>query len=118
MDERIVPYLPEGTYVYEKKTYSMLHGIRDRFGQLQRRSVVLYGIRTDVCVKQTALDLIEMGCEVRLLTDATSAATAIEYDTALDRMVQAGVYLETVESCVAHLVKDTCPQQVEELFNM
>jgi hypothetical protein len=65
---------------------------------LRRPNVVLVGMETHVCVAQTALDLLEAGLHVFLPVDALAARGAVDHDTALRRLEQAGAVLTTAEA--------------------
>src|SRR5215471_10906355 len=65
---------------------------------LRRPSVVLAGMETHVCVSQTALDLLQAGLHVYLPVDALAARGAIDHDTALLRLEQAGAIPTTAEA--------------------
>lgn len=65
---------------------------------LRRPNIVLVGMETHVCVAQTALDLLLAGLHVFLPVDALGARAAIDHDTALRRLEQAGAVLTTVEA--------------------
>jgi nicotinamidase-related amidase len=64
-----------------------------------RPRVVLCGIETHVCVLNTALDLLAHDFRVYLAVDALGARAAVDHDTALRRLEQAGAILTTVEGC-------------------
>lgn len=61
-------------------------------------SVVLAGFETHVCILQTALDLLTRGIVVFVAVDAVASRFAIDHETALRRLEQAGVVLTTSES--------------------
>jgi nicotinamidase-related amidase len=65
-----------------------------------RTRIVLVGIETHVCVLNTALDLLKANFHVYLAVDALASRYPIDHETALKRLVQAGAYLTTVETCV------------------
>ena len=55
-----------------------------------RKTAILVGLETDVCVAHSARGLLQEGYQVAVVADATGApGKAHEYD--LDRMKQAGV---------------------------
>jgi isochorismate hydrolase len=62
-----------------------------------RRSVVLAGCETHICLLQTALDLLEEEFDVAVVTDACSSRTERNRDAAFDRLAGAGVDLVTTE---------------------
>jgi nicotinamidase-related amidase len=62
-----------------------------------RKTAVLVGLETDVCVTHSALGLLERGYRVVVLADATgSPGTA--HNFGLQRMRAAGVILSSVKS--------------------
>jgi hypothetical protein len=58
----------------------------------RRRTVVLAGLETDVCVTHSALGLLDRGCRVAVVADATFAPGAM-HEHGLARMRGAGVML-------------------------
>ena len=64
-----------GVKVFEgKKQFSMLTPEVDAyFTALQRGTIVLYGCEAHICMKQTALDLIERDFEVFVVVDACTS---------------------------------------------
>lgn len=72
-----------------------------------RKSVVIYGIETHVCVQQTCLDLLAQGYHVHLLTDGASSQLPLDRSTALIQLREAGVTLTTSESALFELMRDT-----------
>lgn len=73
---------------------------------LRRPNIVLVGMETHVCVAQTALDLIEAGLHVFLPVDALAARVAIDHDTAIRRLEQAGAVPTTVEAIAFEWTRD------------
>jgi hypothetical protein len=65
---------------------------------LRRPNVVLVGMETHVCVMQTGLDLLNAGLHVFLPVDALASRGALDHDTALRRLEQAGAVLTTAEA--------------------
>ena len=86
--------------IVEKPTFSAwAHGpCRDALLKIDRPQVVVVGIEAHVCVQQTALDLRSRDYDVFVCADAVGSRGRVDYDCALNRMRQAGVYVTTVES--------------------
>ncbi len=70
----------------------------------QRKTVILCGQETHVCVLQTALDLLELGYRVFVAADAVCSREAANWKFALDEMRQAGCVVEPVESVLFKLL--------------
>jgi hypothetical protein len=78
---------------------------------LRRPNVVLVGMETHVCVSQTALDLLAAGLHVFLPVDALAARGAVDHDTALRRLEQAGAVLTTAEAIAFEWMSDAAHPQ-------
>lgn len=95
----IVEKLPEGTAVYNK----MMFGLADQPDILAavertgRKTAVLVGLETDVCIAHSALGLLQKGYNVVAVTDAT-ASPGNGHTVGLERMRRAGILLVTVKS--------------------
>jgi nicotinamidase-related amidase len=73
---------------------------------LKRTQVILCGIETHVCVYQTALDLLEAGYEVQVVTDAVSSRDPANKALALRRLEVEGVSLTGTEMVLFELLND------------
>ena len=69
------------------------------FPALGRTKIVLTGIEAHVCVLHTGLDLLAANFQVYLAVDAIASRYAVDRETALRRLEQAGAVLTTVETC-------------------
>ena len=96
--------LPEHSPIIEKTSFSCLG--EDLFSTTvkQKRSLVLCGVETHICVLKTALDAVNAGFDVHVVTDATSSRKIENKEIALLRMQQSGVYMTTVESVLFQLI--------------
>ncbi len=64
------------------------------------RHILIAGIETHVCVQQTALDLVALGYQPKIVVDAVGSRFAIDHQTALRRLEAAGVVLTTTEAAL------------------
>jgi nicotinamidase-related amidase len=90
----VVQALPPNTPIFNKMIFSLAHqpDILAAVERLQRRTLVLVGLETDVCVMQSALGLLERGYRVAVITDATGSPGAA-HASGLARMPAAGVLM-------------------------
>lgn len=88
-----------GIPTFSKMTFSCLgaEGFSKALADLGRKTVILCGIESHVCVNQTTLDLLSNGYQVVLARDAVSSRFEIDLKTAIKRMNQAGVSIATTE---------------------
>ena len=71
-----------------------------------RKQIILCGIETHVCVYQTAVELLEAGYEVSVVTDAVSSRDPANKTLALRRMESEGVKLTGTEMLLFELLGD------------
>ena len=103
--EEIKGNLGEVTLV-EKDSFSAF-GAPDFEGIVKatsKKTILLCGIETHICVQQTALDFLERGYRVLLIADCCSSRSADDKAIALSRIEQAGVELVTVEAVLFEMI--------------
>lgn len=72
---------------------------------VNRTQVLIAGIEAHVCVYQTAMDLVGLGYEVEVVTDAVSSRTIENKTVALRKMSHAGVRLTSTEMALFELLE-------------
>ncbi len=94
----------------------------DRFVQalkaLNRKQVLIAGIEAHVCVYQTAADLVGLGYEVQVVTDAVSSRTIENKEIGLQKMRDSGVSLTSVETALFELLKVGEGEQFREILKI
>ncbi|KAI0976286.1 Isochorismatase hydrolase [Xylaria arbuscula] len=75
-------------------------------GKEKRRSIVIVGIESHICVTQTALDLLKRGHRVYVLADGVSSCNEQEVPLALARLRAEGVVVTTSESWLYETMGD------------
>lgn len=102
--------------IFDKKTFSMitpqvsthlsaLH-ISHTTPSSSSSSYILLGIEAHVCLQQTALDLVELGHEVHIITDGVSSQNKYDRQVALQRLDKCdGIYLTTAQSAAFMLLQ-------------
>jgi nicotinamidase-related amidase len=93
--------LPEHATRVEKSVFSAVRA--DGFNLAGRNQVLVCGIEAHVCVMQTALDLLDRGVAVQVVTDAVGSRHAHDRDVGLRRLDRAGATLTTVEAALFEL---------------
>lgn len=83
-----------------------------------RRQVLLCGIETHVCVYQSALDLRTAGFEVGLVADAVSSRTGRNRDLGIQRLVQEGIALYTVEMALMELLRAATDPRFKDVLRI
>lgn len=92
--EKLLEALPAGTRVFDKHVFGLAHQA-DTLAAVEqggRKTAVLIGLETDVCVLHSALGLLERAYRVAVVTDATGSP-APGHELGLSRMQSAGVII-------------------------
>ena len=94
----------------------------DRFLQalnaLNRKQVLIAGIEAHVCVYQTAAELVDIGYEVQVVTDAVSSRNMENKEIGLQRMRDSGVSLTSVETALFELLKVAEGEHFREILKI
>ena len=93
--------LPEETEPVEKTVFSAVRA--EGFNLAGRNQVLICGIEAHVCVMQTALDLLDRGVAVQVVSDAVGSRHAHDREVGLGRLDRAGATLTTVEAALLEL---------------
>ena len=91
-DPLIARRLPQGTSVFDKTSFGLTGNpeILAAVESTGRRTAVLVGAETDVCVAQSAIGLLDLGFRVAVVSDATFSPGSMHVH-GLSRMRDAGV---------------------------
>jgi len=69
------------------------------------RSIAITGVETHICVLQTALDLMEHGRNVAVVTDSVAARKDEDHQRGLNRMEKSGAIMVTKEMLIYELLQ-------------
>jgi nicotinamidase-related amidase len=99
VDPQIARALPAETPVHNKLVFDLAAdaAIMAAVEQTGRRTAVLVGLETDVCVAQSALGLLARGYQVAVVADATGAA-GTAHGFGVERVRAAGALVTNVKS--------------------
>lgn len=95
---QVAEKLPKGTKQYNKMSFGLAGSanIMSAIDGTHRKTTVLVGLETDVCVCQSALGLLQSGYRVVTLADAV-ASPGPSHDFGIERMKNAGVIISSVK---------------------
>ena len=90
-----------------KKTFSCCGNdtFNEHLLQSGRRQVLLVGMETHVCVYQTAVDLLDKGYEVFLVTDAVSSRSSENKEVGIQAIRDLGGRTTSVEMALFEMLK-------------
>src|SRR5688572_26242991 len=96
----------EGVRALEKISFSAVgdDGIAKHLASLGRKTVVVAGMETHICVYQTARDLVGAGYRVHVLADGVASRTEDNYSIGLALMEKAGAAISSTETVLFDLL--------------
>jgi nicotinamidase-related amidase len=91
--------VPPGTIVFDKMVFDLSGqpDILDAVRATGRKTAVLVGMETDVCVAQSAIGLMQQGYRAVVVVDAVNSPGAAEHVAGLERVRLAGATLSSVK---------------------
>ena len=97
----------EGNTAISKTSFSCCGNERftSALNSMERRQLIIAGIEAHICVYQTAVDLVTLGYEVYVASDAVSSRTLENKNVGLALMEKAGAVISSVESILFELLK-------------
>ncbi len=72
--------------------------------RVNRKTIIVTGIESHVCVQQTVMDLLDLGYDVFVLNDAISSRKCHDKKHAIKRMIQAGAVPTTYEAVIFEMM--------------
>ena len=94
-------------YIVEKKTFSCF-GSKEfvsTLEKLERKTLVVAGLETHICVLQTVYDALERGYDVVVAVDAVGSQLASDHEYGVHAIEKLGAILLPAESIVYWLLK-------------
>jgi nicotinamidase-related amidase len=82
---------------------------------LNRKQVLLAGIETHICVYQTAMDLLDLGYEVQVITECVFSRTLANKNIGLSKMNSAGAVATSTEAVFFELLKVGEGERLKEI---
>ncbi len=104
----------------EKRSFSILgeKRVEEEIERLGRKTLILAGIETHICLLQTSLDAVAKGYRVYLVTDAVASRNMLDHETALRRMEKHGVELVTSEMIVYEIMRTAEHPAFKEILKL
>jgi nicotinamidase-related amidase len=88
------------------------------FSRQGRHQVLVTGIETHICVYQTSMDLLETGNQVQLVSDCVSSRTPENREVGINRIVQAGGSVTSVETILFELMKEASGENFRRIVKL
>ena len=113
--------LPKTGFKKIEKMEFSLANIQEFLEELKNKKItnlIVCGIETHICIQQTALDCLQKGFEVILVSDAMSSRNSVDHEIALQRMTHKGAILTTTESIIFELCKTADRKEFKAIRNI
>lgn len=103
--EEIKNKLNDYNYI-EKTTFSICTDENNKlFRESGKKTIIVCGSETHICVFQTVRDLIEQGYDVYVVGDAVCSRYKYNYYNGLDIMKEVGAFVSSTETVIFDLLK-------------
>ncbi|MEM6998876.1 MAG: hydrolase [Pseudomonadota bacterium] len=105
---------------FDKTCFSSLGAdqFTEHLNQINKKQIILLGIEAHICVLQSAIELLDEGYDVFVVTDAIASRKLTSYDTALIRLNQAGCSLLNTESVLFEWLRDASHPEFKTLSKL
>jgi nicotinamidase-related amidase len=105
---------------FDKMTFSCCgsDAFVSKLRSLGRRTVIICGIETHVCINQTTLDLVDDGYSVQIAADAVSSRRQYDWQIGLEKLRQAGAVITTAEAAVLELLRDASAPEFKAILEL
>lgn len=99
ISSEVAQLLPPDTKIYKKMSFGLTAqvDILEAVQQTQRKTAVIIGYETDVCVTHSAIGLMDLGYKVVIVADATGSPGSA-HQIGLDRIRAAGGIIVSAKS--------------------
>ena len=104
----------------EKVEFSCL-GSEEFRGVLKRldaKTLILTGIETHICVSQTAIEALDMGYGVHVVSDATSSRREEDRTVGIERMRQSGAVISSTEMLIYEVLRRAGTKEFKEALRL
>lgn len=104
----------------EKMTFSAYktEEFKQQLQQLNKKSLLVTGIESHVCVYQTVQDLLKTNYEVELVTDCISSRTLANKNVGIEKMTSLGAKITSVEMALFELMQTAEHPKFKEISNL
>jgi len=119
--EAIPEVLPEASFTpFEKTTFSAMKepSFAEAIAGSNKKTVIIAGSETHICVQQTAIELIEAGYGVFGAVDCMASRTLENKEFGQIRMTQAGVAITGYESVLFDMLLDAKDENFKNISRL
>lgn len=110
----------DGSSTISKESFSCWgnNHFKEKIELSGRKEVIILGIECHVCVYQTAIDLINHGYAVHVVTDAVSSRTTENSDIGIEAMKNSGAHITSTEMLLFELLHSAGDAKFKEIYKL
>lgn len=92
---------------FEKRTFSAMGSeeFRKAVADSGKKTILIFGIESHICMMQTALDMINEGYKVYAVEDASASRTERNHRMAMERLAGEGAVVTTYEAALFEILE-------------
>jgi nicotinamidase-related amidase len=83
-----------------------------------KKTVLICGVESHICVNQTVHDLLALGYDVHIAADAVSSRTEANWKIGLDKMRQSGATISSVETALYEMLADSRSPEFKQILEL
>jgi nicotinamidase-related amidase len=118
-DQEIINLFHTEVYLYTKSSFSMINEkVLNKLLELNRKTVVIFGLTTHVCILNTCIDLISRGFNVFVVCDGVSSQKKENHRVGLERLKSIGVMQTTTESALYEILGSTKDDRFDKIHKV
>jgi nicotinamidase-related amidase len=116
----ILEALPEDIEVIPKTSFSCFGEPKfdAKVRSLNRKTIIVVGMETHICVNQTTLEGLEKGYNMYLVADAISSYTEFDTQIAFERLRAAGATIATSEMAMFEILRVAKTGSFKKCFDL
>ena len=108
------------TKYFEKTEFNALNEekVLDYFNNIRKSQIIICGIETHICVRQTVSALLSRGFQISVVADCCGSRSEAEHIAGLDIMKQEGAFTKTTETILFEFLKSSKHPKFKEIQSL
>jgi len=102
-------------YIEKVKFSAYVPEMQDVLAKINRRTVIVTGVETHICVYQTVRDLTANGFGVHILKDAVGSRTEENYKNGIQLMSEIGAVISNTETILFDMLKTSSAFEFKQI---
>ena len=93
--------------IYRKMSFSCID-CRDLIKELKAKkikNILICGIESHICILQSSIDLLRIGFNIHIISDAIKSRKSYDHNIAISRLMEAGIIITTTETVIFELCR-------------